>query len=399
FGKELEKVKDRIENGEREIFKENAKIKLGYLFCMNTELEDDLNNDAISEELSNTFANSGFTLSGNVTITNSDDEWEITDDEKKFIVRKEEGKLSVYRSLETEQERNIRKRIEQMEEKIKLLKQKPTLPKEFDSMLKDSKELKELKEKVESLGKTIPSEDIGELKEKVESLGKTIPSEGVELMPKDIEELKEKVESLSSRSETLEAEKEQGILNRLKRMVKIKQREVEVLKPSLPEDKINSILKDSEELKELREKVESLSSRSKTLEAGEKLSTLYWLKQMTEINSISKDIEELKKLKDKVEPLGKTIPSKDFKELRERVESLSRRSETLEANEKLGILSRLKQVVKTKTRHVEVSKPSLPEDINLRLKNMEEELKEQKGVTIGEEEEGVGGRRIEEEMI
>lgn len=357
FEKELKNAIERIERGERQIFKENVKIKVGYLFNVNTELEDDLNNGSISEELSNTFANSGFPLSGNVTIIKNDDEWEIADEKKEFVVRKEEGMLNVYRSLEIGQEREIRTRIEQIEEKIKSFRvnketehagpvvSKPTPLEEFDSMLKDSEELKELNDKVESLRKTIPSEDI--------------------------EELREKVEFLSNRSETLEAEKEQGILNRLKQIVKIKPRRVEVSKPTPSED-IDTILKKIEELKE---KVESLSGRSETLETGEKLSTLYWLKQMAEIKSISKDIEELKKLKGEVEPLGKPIPSKDFKKLKERVESLSSRSEP---------------------RHVEVSKLTPSEDINLRLKNIEEKLKE---TVESLEEKKIGELSVEEEII
>ena len=81
-----------------------------------------------------------------------------------------------------------------------------------------------------------------------------------------------------------------------------------------------------------------------------------------------------------------------LEELRAKVNSLSSRSETLEAEKEQGILNRLKQMVKIKSRRVEVSKPSLPEDINLRLKNIEEKLKEEKGVIIGEE-------IIEEEIV
>ena len=386
FEKELKNAIERIERGERQIFKENVKIRFGYLFSMDAELEDDLNNGAISEELSNTFANSGFPLSGNVTIIKNDDEWEIADEEKEFVVRKEEGKLNVYRSLEIGQEREIRKRIEQIEEKIKSFKvdaiitetgqmgsvvSTSTPSEEFDSMLKVSEELKELKDNVESLRETIPSEDI--------------------------EELKEKVKSLSNRSEALDAEKEQGITTRLKEMLKIKPREVS--KPSLPEDKINSILKDVEDLKKLKNKVKFLSSRSETLEAGEKLSTLYWLKQMTEINLILKDIEELKKLKDKVEPLGKPLPSKDIEELREKVESLSSRSETLEAGEKQGSLNWLKQMVKIKPRRVEVSKLTPSEEkINSISKDFEE-LKKKTESLPSEEKKEIGGRIIEEEII
>jgi len=157
-----------------------------------------------------------------------------------------------------------------------------------------------------------------------------------------------------------------------------------------------------EALEELRAEVNSLSSRSETLEVGEKLSTLYWLKQMAEINSILKDIEELKKLKDKVEPLGKTIPLEDIKELKKKVESLSSRSETLEAGEKLGIRNWLRQMVKIKPRRIEVSKPSLSGDkISLILKDREElkKLKDKvESLPSGEKKE-IGGRIIEEKII
>ncbi len=157
-----------------------------------------------------------------------------------------------------------------------------------------------------------------------------------------------------------------------------------------------------EALEELRAKVNSLSNRSETLEAGEKLSTLYWLKQMTEINSISKDIEELRTLKEKVEPLGKPLPSENIEELRKKVESLSSKSETLEAGEKLGILNKLKQIVKTKPRRVEVSKPALSEDkISSILKDSEEskKLKDKEESLPSEEKKEIGGRIIEEEII
>ena len=68
------------------------------------------------------------------------------------------------------------------------------------------------------------------------------------------------MESLSSRSETLEAGEKQGSLNWLKQMVKIKPRRVEVSKLTPSEEKINSISKDFEELKK---KTESLPSEEK----------------------------------------------------------------------------------------------------------------------------------------
>lgn len=67
-----------------------------YLFNIDTEFEDDLNNSIISEKLEDVFKDEGFLHSENVTITKGkEDEWIITAEES-FIVRKEDGKLNIY---------------------------------------------------------------------------------------------------------------------------------------------------------------------------------------------------------------------------------------------------------------------------------------------------------------
>ena len=81
FGKELEKVKNRIENGEREIFKENVKIELGYLFSLDKKVLADLDRSVdseISEELKKELVDKGVSLEKIKEVTKSGDEWVIT---------------------------------------------------------------------------------------------------------------------------------------------------------------------------------------------------------------------------------------------------------------------------------------------------------------------------------
>ena len=171
-------------------------------------------------------------------------------------------------------------------------------------------ELEDLRVTVESFGKPASLEDFNSLSNNFKSLKTEVEtSEDFESI---LKELKDKVESLSSRSETLEAEKEQGIISRLRQMVKIKPREVS--KP-IPPEEIDSILKSSEELKELKDKVKSLSNRSETLEAGEKEGLF---------------IDRLKEmLKPRRTEALKPSPSEDIgadvEELREKVKSLEKR--------------------------------------------------------------------------
>ena len=81
FKKELEKVKNRIENGEREIFRENVKIELGYLFSLDAEFADVLNRSLdgkIPEELKQEFTDKGVSLENIKEVKKSGDEWVIT---------------------------------------------------------------------------------------------------------------------------------------------------------------------------------------------------------------------------------------------------------------------------------------------------------------------------------
>lgn len=66
------------------------------LFNIGAEFEDNLNNGIISEKMKDIFKTKGFPLSENaMVIKEKENEWVITN-EKKFIVRKENGKLNIY---------------------------------------------------------------------------------------------------------------------------------------------------------------------------------------------------------------------------------------------------------------------------------------------------------------
>lgn len=87
----------------KDVLKHFAEIlhKSQYLFSMDIELEDDLNNRTVSEALKDAFETKGFSLSEKITFTNENvNRWVIIDEEKKktYILRKEEGKLSIYKS-------------------------------------------------------------------------------------------------------------------------------------------------------------------------------------------------------------------------------------------------------------------------------------------------------------
>ena len=68
-----------------------------YLFSIEKEFEDELNKGIISEKLRDIFKTNGFPLSENAMVTKEkDDKWVITDGEKIYIVKKEDGKLNIY---------------------------------------------------------------------------------------------------------------------------------------------------------------------------------------------------------------------------------------------------------------------------------------------------------------
>ena len=72
--------------------------KSSYLFSIDTKFEEKLNNGSISEELKKEFKKNRFSLPDNASVKKEEEKkWAITD-EKKFIIRKEEGKLNIYKS-------------------------------------------------------------------------------------------------------------------------------------------------------------------------------------------------------------------------------------------------------------------------------------------------------------
>ena len=71
-----------------------------YLFSIGAEFEDDLNNGIISDELRDKFKTEGFPISETARVTKEkEDKWVITDREKIYIVKKEEGELNIYANI------------------------------------------------------------------------------------------------------------------------------------------------------------------------------------------------------------------------------------------------------------------------------------------------------------
>ncbi|MCK4735181.1 MAG: hypothetical protein KAT65_22200 [Methanophagales archaeon] len=72
-----------------------------YLFSRDVEFEDDLNKGIISEKMKDIFKTAVYSLSEKAVVTKEkDDKWIITDSEKSYIAKKEEGKLNIYGCLE-----------------------------------------------------------------------------------------------------------------------------------------------------------------------------------------------------------------------------------------------------------------------------------------------------------
>ena len=101
---------DQLNNGEGELGRKcslcgerNVKVyrltdeERRYLFNVEEEFEDVLNDSIILEILKDIFETKGFALSETTVVTKEGDEkWRINDGEKKYIVKKEEGKLTIY---------------------------------------------------------------------------------------------------------------------------------------------------------------------------------------------------------------------------------------------------------------------------------------------------------------
>ena len=109
-----EKVKERVTSAAKtEMYKALVRYHIScgfdywrvydhmeHLFSMDRVSEDALNGGKISKELEIKFENMHIPLSKGITITTEkEDEWVITDKEKKniFVVRKEEGKPHIYK--------------------------------------------------------------------------------------------------------------------------------------------------------------------------------------------------------------------------------------------------------------------------------------------------------------
>jgi tetratricopeptide (TPR) repeat protein len=84
------------------------KISIENSFSVDAKFENDLNNQSISKELENIFKTKGFPISENATVKEEkDDGWVISDGEKIYIVKKEDGKLIVYKGSIEEFEKKI----------------------------------------------------------------------------------------------------------------------------------------------------------------------------------------------------------------------------------------------------------------------------------------------------
>jgi len=98
---DVEKFKNIIEGRRKELNGWVATVVLqSKFFSIDTEFEDDLNKGIISEKLKDILKTEGFPLSENAKVTvtkEKDDKWEITDGEKIYIVKKEDGKLNIYK--------------------------------------------------------------------------------------------------------------------------------------------------------------------------------------------------------------------------------------------------------------------------------------------------------------
>ena len=82
-------------------------------FSIDTEFEDDLSKGIISEKLKGILKTEGFSLSENAMVTKEkEDKWVITDEEKSNIVKKEDGKLNIYKYSNKERMNVLSKVVE-----------------------------------------------------------------------------------------------------------------------------------------------------------------------------------------------------------------------------------------------------------------------------------------------
>jgi MoaA/NifB/PqqE/SkfB family radical SAM enzyme len=84
----------------RKTLLENLKKIIGYLFSIDTILEENLNNGNVSKEMRKIFKTKGFSLSKKSTISKKSSKWVIKDNKIVYILAKEGGKLNVYKNID-----------------------------------------------------------------------------------------------------------------------------------------------------------------------------------------------------------------------------------------------------------------------------------------------------------
>ena len=97
FGKFKKKLKKLIEKDLSTVDRDKK-----YLFSVDTGIEEDLNNEIITEVLTNMFKTKGFPLSTNATIKNEGTgDWIITDKKMiyTYIIQKDEGTINIYEGI------------------------------------------------------------------------------------------------------------------------------------------------------------------------------------------------------------------------------------------------------------------------------------------------------------
>jgi hypothetical protein len=92
------------EKDERDTEEIRVKVEEEELFSIDAKFEGGLNQNIISEDLQDIFKTKGFPLPENVAVTKEkENEWAVTNEEE-FIVKKESGKLKIYRKIKYETE-------------------------------------------------------------------------------------------------------------------------------------------------------------------------------------------------------------------------------------------------------------------------------------------------------
>jgi copper chaperone CopZ len=116
---DIARFKNIIEGRRRDLNNWIATVVLQSNFLsIDAEFEDGLNNGIISEKLKDAFKTERFSISENARVRKEkDDKWVITDGEKSCIIKKEEGKLNIYKCSNEERMNVLSKVVESILEK------------------------------------------------------------------------------------------------------------------------------------------------------------------------------------------------------------------------------------------------------------------------------------------